>query len=88
VLGVKRHRHAGSKRKRPALTATAPNQVWCWDITWLESRTKGKYFYLYMIIDMYSRKVVGWAVAARENGALAKKCLPGRWKPRVSARTN
>jgi putative transposase len=72
MLGVKRHRNRTGTKKRPALTATAPNQVWCWDITWLESRTKGKYFYLYMIIDMYSRKVVGWTVAARENGGLAK----------------
>lgn len=59
-------------KKRPELAATGPNQIWCWDITWLESRTKGKYFYLYMIIDMFSRKVVGWDVAAQENGPLAK----------------
>lgn len=63
---------AKTNRKRPELAATGPNQIWCWDITWLESRTKGKYFYLYMIIDMFSRKVVGWDVAAQENGPLAK----------------
>lgn len=68
---VKRH-EAKTNRKRPELVATGPNQIWCWDITWLESRTKGKYFYLYMIIDMFSRKVVGWDVAAQENGPLAK----------------
>jgi len=68
---IKQHKKRNG-RKRPVLEATAPNQIWCWDITWLESRTKGKYFYLYMIIDMYSRKVVGWDVAARENGPLAK----------------
>jgi putative transposase len=63
---------APQTRKRPELLATGPNQVWCWDITWLESRIKGRYFYLYMIIDMYSRKVVGWDVYTRENGALAR----------------
>lgn len=57
---------------RPVLSATGPNQVWCWDITWLESRTKGRYFFLYMIIDMYSRKVVGWAVHPKESGRLAR----------------
>jgi putative transposase len=59
-------------RTKPELVATAPNQVWCWDITWLESRTKGRYFFLYMIIDMYSRKVVGWDVYAKESGMLAR----------------
>lgn len=68
---VKRHA-AKTNRKRPELAATEPNQIWCWDITWLESRTKGRYLYLYMIIDMFSRKVVGWDVAAQENGPLAK----------------
>jgi putative transposase len=58
--------------KRPYHLATAPNRVWCWDITWLETKVKGKYFYLYMIIDMYSRKVVGWDVFAKEVGALAR----------------
>lgn len=69
----KRKRKQGGKGKRPELVATAPNQVWCWDITWLESPVIGKYFFLYMIIDMYSRKVVGWSVAAQESGALARK---------------
>jgi putative transposase len=58
--------------KRPLLVATAPGQVWCWDITWLEAPIKGTYFYLYMIIDMYSRKVVGWDVFAKEDGTLAR----------------
>ncbi len=52
--GVRR----AQKAKRPELVATAPGQVWCWDITWLNALIKGTYFYLYMAIDMYSRKVV------------------------------
>jgi putative transposase len=60
------------RAKRPNLFANAPNKVWCWDITWLDAKVKGTYFYLYMIIDMYSRKVVGWEVFAKEDGALAR----------------
>lgn len=60
------------KVKRPELVATAPNQVWCWDITWLEAPVKGTYYYLYMILDMYSRKVVGWDVFAKEDGTFAR----------------
>lgn len=60
------------KAKRPELVATGPNQVWCWDITWLDAPTKGTYFYLYMIIDMFSRKVVGQEVYAKEDGNLAR----------------
>jgi transposase InsO family protein len=60
------------KAKRPELVATAPGQVWCWDITWLNAFLKGTYFYLYMAIDMYSRKVVAWEVFAKEDGTLAR----------------
>ena len=56
------------KIKRPTIdtTATGPNQVWCWDITILRSPVVGKYFYLYMIMDLYSRKIVGAQVFLRE----------------------
>jgi putative transposase len=64
---------SGTRAKRPELVASAPNQVWCWDITWLEAKVKGTYFYLYMIIDMYSRKVVGYEVFAKEDGAMARE---------------
>lgn len=46
--------------------ATGPNQVWSWDITWLPGPIHGLFFYLYMIIDIYSRKVVGWEVYSQE----------------------
>jgi transposase InsO family protein len=46
--------------------------VWCWDITWLDAPLKGTYFYLYMAIDMFSRKVVAWEVYAKEDGTLAR----------------
>jgi putative transposase len=56
----------------PRLSATAPNQVWTWDITRLPTQVRGIYLCLYVILDLYSRHVVGWMVAARENAGLAK----------------
>ena len=56
--------------KKPELMATAPNQVWSWDITQLLGPKKWSYYYLYVIMDIYSRYVVGWMVADRENSAL------------------
>ena len=46
--------------------ATGPNQVWTWDITWLPTSIRGMFFYLYMIVDVFSRKIVGWEVFDRE----------------------
>jgi putative transposase len=57
---------------KPELMATAPNQVWTWDITKLRGPAKGLYFYLYVILDLFSRYVVGWMVAPRETAALAE----------------
>ena len=51
--------------------ATGSNQVWSWDITWLPAPIRGMYFYLYMIMDIYSRKVVAWEVHPMENAQLA-----------------
>ena len=58
--------------KKPQLSATKPNQVWSWDITKLMSPVKWSYFYLYVIIDIYSRFVPGWMVADRETSSLAQ----------------
>jgi putative transposase len=60
---------------KPELLATGPNQVWTWDITKLKGPTKWSYFHLYVILDIFSRKVVGWMVARRESAALAKKLI-------------
>jgi putative transposase len=57
---------------KPELAATAPNQVWSWDITKLRGPQPWSWFYLYVIIDIYSRYVVGWMVAARESADLAE----------------
>jgi putative transposase len=61
--------------KKPELLATAPNQVWTWDITKLLGPTKWTYFYLYVLLDIFSRYVVGWTVATREDSAVAKALI-------------
>ena len=61
--------------QKPELLATAPNQVWSWDITKLPGPAKWTYFYLYVILDIYSRYVTGWMVADRESAELAKYLL-------------
>ena len=60
---------------RPELLATGPNQVWSWDITKLLGPAKWTYFYLYVILDIFSRYVVGWMMAHHESTALAKKLI-------------
>lgn len=64
--GQARHRGRSKppQRKRPPSThvATAPRQLWCWDMTFLASRIMGQWFYLYLILDVYSRKIVGFEV--------------------------
>ena len=60
---------------RPELLATAPNQLWSWDITKLLGPVKWTYFYLYVILDVFSRYVVGWMVADRECGELAEQLI-------------
>lgn len=61
--------------KKPELLATRPNEVWSWDITKLLGPAKWTWFYLYVIIDIYSRYVPGWMLARAENGRLAEVLL-------------
>jgi putative transposase len=60
---------------KPELLAEAPNQVWSWDITKLRGPAKWTYFYLYVILDIFSRYVVGWMIATRESATLAKRLI-------------
>jgi putative transposase len=55
--------------QKPELMATGPNQVWSWDITKLLGPAQWTYFYLYVILDIFSRSGVGWMVAARETSS-------------------
>jgi putative transposase len=79
-------RDAGESRERrrqathpaavkPELIATAPNQVWSWDITKLHGPAKWTYYYLYVILDIFSRYATGWMVATCESAALAQKLI-------------
>lgn len=61
--------------QKPELLATAPNQVWSWDITKLLGPAKWTYFYLYVILDIFSRYVVGWMVACQESAELAQRLI-------------
>jgi putative transposase len=60
---------------KPELMASGPNQVWSWDITKLKGPVKWVYYYLYVILDIFSRYVVGWLLAQQENAALAQRLI-------------
>ena len=60
---------------KPELVATQPNQTWSWDITKLLGPKKWMYYYLYVLLDIFSRYAVGWMVAERENSALAGRLI-------------
>jgi putative transposase len=69
--GERRNQRAPQKHSKPSLTATAPNQIWTWDITKLATTQKGVFLMAYVIIDLFSRFVVGWMVATKECKHLA-----------------
>jgi putative transposase len=72
--GMAQQRRQATPRnyKKPELLATGPNQLWSWDITKLKGPAKWTYYYLYKIIDVYSRYVVGWMMAHKESAVLAE----------------
>lgn len=59
----------------PRLVARVPNEVWTWDISWLPGPLKGLFFYLYLIVDLYSRKIVGWEVYECESADYAAEVV-------------
>jgi len=61
--------------QKPELLATKPNEIWSWDITKLKGPVKWTYYYLYVILDIFSRYVVGWMVAERESSKLAERLI-------------
>lgn len=74
--GEQQHRGRAKppQRSRPRSThcATEPNQVWCWDVTWLPGPVLGQFLYLYLILDLFSRKIVGWEVHTEETAEHAR----------------
>jgi putative transposase len=81
ILREEKMQHHRGRSKKPehrlpeSYLATAPNQVWTWDITWLKGPVKGIYFRLYMIIDLFSRKVVAWEVWESEEAHNAETLI-------------
>jgi hypothetical protein len=72
-------------RTVPRLRADGPNQLWCWDITYLPTTVRGVWLYLYLVIDVWSRKVVAWDVAEVESADIAadlvqRACLRERYR--------
>ncbi len=75
-LVVERRRgHHRFNYSKPELLANKPNQVWSWDITKLKGPQKWMFYYLYVILDIYSRYIVGWLIARRESAQLAKELI-------------
>ncbi|TLP90429.1 IS3 family transposase [Nesterenkonia salmonea] len=80
---LKAHRMNGERRRQavhpprviPELVATAPNQVWSWDITKMRGPAKGVWYHAYVVIDIYSRMVIGWRIEQIEDGQLASDLL-------------
>jgi len=68
----RRNQRRHPKYVKPVVKATGPNQVWTWDITRVPGPYKGKFYFLYVMLDIYSRYVVGWLVSERENGETAQ----------------
>ena len=75
-LAHRRLERVAQKRSKPrALVATGPDQVYCWDISYLPTEVRGVYFYLYLFVDLFSRQIVGWQVYDCESAALASELL-------------
>lgn len=88
--GAQHHRGRQRRRDRKPPTqhvARRPNEVWCWDVTYLPSPVRGQFFYLYAVIDLFSRKLVAWEVHAAENGDLAAALIErARWREHLAGR--
>lgn len=74
-VGERRDQATRPAHVKPELCATAPGQIWAWDITKLHGPHKWTYYYLYAVIDIYSRYIVGWMIADRESSELARTLL-------------
>lgn len=75
LLSHRRKSKAPVKREKPRLKATGPDQIYSWDITWLNTDVRGLYFYLYLVVDIFSRKIVHWEVHDRESSEKAANML-------------
>ena len=76
----RRRQRTHPAKKKPELIATAANVVWSWDITKLKGPNRGEYYELFVIIDIYSRYVVNWCIAAAETGELAAEFIDAAYR--------
>jgi transposase InsO family protein len=82
--------HRGRARERSKSepkrhVASAPNALWCWDVTYLPSQVRGLFFFLFAVIDLYSRKLVAWEVHERESGQEAARLIERAcWRERIA----
>jgi hypothetical protein len=75
-LAHRRSEREPQKRTKPrALVATQPNQIFSWDITYLPTQVRGLYFYLYLVVDVFSRKIVAWQIFAEESSEHASNIM-------------
>ena len=80
LKAVNQQHHRGRSqrptRRRPTShCAIAPNQLWSWDITYLNAAIRGKHYYLYMVLDVYSRKIVTWEIHTEESAEHASRMI-------------
>ncbi|TYC97552.1 IS3 family transposase [Arthrobacter echini] len=80
LSGERRRQATHPPRKKPELLATGPGWIWSWDITKLRSPVRGVYYDLYVVIDIYSRYIITWRVAAREDAKIARTMLDDAMK--------
>jgi putative transposase len=75
LQGERRAQRAPQSNPMPRLLATAPNQVWTWDIAKLPTRKRGEYLSLYVVMDLFSRYIVAWMLSRKENSALSSQLI-------------
>ena len=85
-LAHRRVERMAQRRSKPrALCATEPNQLFTWDISYLPTTVHGLYFYLYLFLDVFSRKIVAWQIYAEENGANASEVMRDLcWREKIT----
>ena len=75
INGERRQQRPSQHHAIPRLAAQQPNQVWTWDITKIATQKRGEYLSLYVILDLFSRYIVGWLLSHKENSALAQQLI-------------
>lgn len=95
VLSAEDQQHHRGRAKQPRASrppathrADAPNACWCWDITWLPADIRGRFFFLYLIMDLFSRKIVGWEVHENESAVHSSDLVQRTvWKEGCTGKT-